>query len=194
MILCLVTDRRRLGEALGLPQGRWVEALRSQVEAASSAGIDYIQIREPDIEAGPLVELVRSLMTFASSRTRILVNDRLDVALAAQASQQVRQIAEISNGDHLTGCHDLHAPRESSRPGWLAQHVTHQGDLVVGGARIVVGHTNILDADRPTNVQPVDRRLSRRSPLMISDRPDDRRASVGRCRPRAQRRFARRGR
>ena len=86
MILCLVTDRRRLGEALGLPQGRWVEALRSQVEGASRAGIDYIQVREPDIEAGQLVELVRSLMPLASGRTRILVNDRIDVALAAKAS------------------------------------------------------------------------------------------------------------
>ena len=86
MILCLVTDRRRLGEALRLPQGRWVEALRSQVEGACRAGIDYIQLREPDLEAGPMVELVRSLMPLASGRTRILVNDRIDVALAAGAS------------------------------------------------------------------------------------------------------------
>ena len=86
MILCLVTDRRRLGESLGLPQGRWIEALRSQVEGASRAGIDYIQVREPDLEAGQLVELVRTLMPFASGRTRILVNDRIDVAIAAGAS------------------------------------------------------------------------------------------------------------
>jgi thiamine-phosphate pyrophosphorylase len=86
MILCLVTDRRRLGESLGLPQERWIEALRRQVEGASLAGIDYIQVREPDLEAGQLVELVRSLMPFASGRTRILVNDRIDVAIAAGAS------------------------------------------------------------------------------------------------------------
>jgi thiamine-phosphate pyrophosphorylase len=86
MILCLVTDRRRLGESLGLPQGRWIEALRSQVEGASRAQIDYIQVREPDLEAGQLVELVRLLMPLASGRTRILVNDRIDVAIAAGAS------------------------------------------------------------------------------------------------------------
>ena len=62
MILCLVTDRRRLGGALGLPESDWVDALHRQIEAAAAAGIDYIQVREPDIEAGPLVELVRSLM------------------------------------------------------------------------------------------------------------------------------------
>ncbi len=85
MILCLVTDRRRLGGAMGLPESGWVDALHRQVEAASTAGIDYIQVREPDIEAGPLVDLVKSLMRVVSGASRILVNDRLDVALAARA-------------------------------------------------------------------------------------------------------------
>lgn len=84
MILCLVTDRRRLGGALGLPERDWVDALHSQVEAAAAAGIDYVQVREPDVDAGPLVELVKSLK-LVSGATRILVNDRLDVALAAKA-------------------------------------------------------------------------------------------------------------
>jgi thiamine-phosphate diphosphorylase len=85
MILCLVTDRRRLGGALGLPEGEWIGALHRQAQAAASAGIDFIQVREPDLEAGPLVELVKSLMGVISGTTRILVNDRLDVALAARA-------------------------------------------------------------------------------------------------------------
>jgi len=85
MILCLVTDRRRLGGALGLPESGWVDALHHQVESACRAGIDYIQVREPDIEAGPLVDLVRSLMRVVSGASLILVNDRLDVALAANA-------------------------------------------------------------------------------------------------------------
>ena len=87
MLLCLVTDRRRLGGALGLPKGGWIEALRIQVTAAAQAGVDYVQVREPDLEAGELAELVRSLVQVtASTRARILVNDRLDVALAAGAS------------------------------------------------------------------------------------------------------------
>jgi thiamine-phosphate diphosphorylase len=85
MILCLVTDRRRLGETLGLPERDWLDALHRQVESASSAGIDYVQVREPDIETGPLVELVKSLKKVISGATRILVNDRLDAALAATA-------------------------------------------------------------------------------------------------------------
>jgi thiamine-phosphate diphosphorylase len=112
MILCLVTDRRRLGGALGLPESGWVEALHQQIEAACRAGIDYIQVREPDIEAGPLVDLVRSLMRVVSGASRILVNDRLDVALAANAhgvhlkeySILPAEVRSISPPGFLIGC------------------------------------------------------------------------------------------
>jgi thiamine-phosphate diphosphorylase len=87
MILCLVTDRRRLGSAIGATEQDWTGALRAQVAAAARAGVDYVQVREPDLEAGELADLVRSLMSAtASTPTRILVNDRIDVALAAKAS------------------------------------------------------------------------------------------------------------
>ena len=87
MILCLVTDRRRLGTAIGAAQSDWTDALRTQVSAAARAGIDYIQVREPGLEAAELADLVRSLMAAtASSPVRVLVNDRIDVALAVKAS------------------------------------------------------------------------------------------------------------
>ncbi len=87
MILCLVTDRRRLGTAVGAPESDWIEVLRSQVAAAARAGVDLIQVREPDLEARELTDLVRSLVRIAASTpARILVNDRIDVALAARAS------------------------------------------------------------------------------------------------------------
>ena len=87
MILCLVTDRRRLGMAMGVPAGDWVEVLRRQVAAAATAGVDLIQVREPDLEARDLADLVRSLVRLtASTPTKVLVNDRIDVALATRAS------------------------------------------------------------------------------------------------------------
>lgn len=86
-MICLVTDRRRLGTALGLGSADWVEALQEQVSAAVRAGIDLVQVREPDLEADELTSLVRSLVRSAHGQaTRILVNDRLDVAIAAGAS------------------------------------------------------------------------------------------------------------
>lgn len=105
MILCLVTDRRRLGDAMGAGPGEWIELLCLQVRAAAKAGIDIIQVREPDLEAAALAALVRELMPLVGgSQARVLVNDRVDVAIAAGASgvhlkersvlpDQVRRIA-----------------------------------------------------------------------------------------------------
>ena len=87
MRLCLVTDRRRLGAAIGARPDRWLDALREQTRAAAGAGIDFIQVREPDLEAGILASLVRSLITLTEgTATKVLVNDRIDVALAAKAA------------------------------------------------------------------------------------------------------------
>jgi thiamine-phosphate pyrophosphorylase len=87
MLLCLVTDRRRLGTVLRLREGEWLDALRTQVSSAARAGVDYIQVREPDLEAGALTDLVRLLVRSAApTRARVLVNDRVDVALASGAS------------------------------------------------------------------------------------------------------------
>jgi len=87
MMLCLVTDRRRLGAALGLGPAEWLDALRAQVFAAAAAGIDLVQVREPDIEAAELGRLVRTLIgDTRHTAARILVNDRLDVALATGAA------------------------------------------------------------------------------------------------------------
>ena len=84
MILCLVTNRHRLAEAIGAPPSSALELLTRQVAAAGEAGIDLVQIREPDLEARPLAALVRAAVAqLRGSRTKVLVNDRLDVALAA---------------------------------------------------------------------------------------------------------------
>ncbi len=87
MILCLVTDRRRLGAALGIEAGAWHEALRTQVRAAAQAGVDLVQVREPDLEAAALADLVTAIVgDLRGTATRVLVNDRLDVAWAAGAA------------------------------------------------------------------------------------------------------------
>lgn len=87
MILCLVTDRRRLGAALGVAAGDWLEALGDQVRAAAAAGVDLVQVREPDLSAAALVQLVRRLIADTrNTPTKIVVNDRLDVALATGAA------------------------------------------------------------------------------------------------------------
>ena len=87
MTICLVTDRRRLGAAVGAGPAGWTAALERQVEAAIRAGVDLVQVREPDVEAAELVALVERLVAASNgTSTRILVNDRIDVALAAGAA------------------------------------------------------------------------------------------------------------
>lgn len=105
MILVLVTDRARLGMAIGARPERWTDVLRTQVQAAAAAGVDYIHVREGDLEARALADLVRSLLeTTQKTAARLLVNDRVDVALATGADgvhlkeqsvlpDQVRRIA-----------------------------------------------------------------------------------------------------
>jgi thiamine-phosphate pyrophosphorylase len=63
-----------------------VPALVSRIEEGARAGVDLVQIRQPQLDAAVLRELAqRGVDAVRGTRTRILVNDRLDVALAAGA-------------------------------------------------------------------------------------------------------------
>jgi thiamine-phosphate diphosphorylase len=85
-LLCLVTDRNRLVRALGRSDREWRALLLAQIEGAVAGGIDLVQIREPDLEARDLADLVRLAVAIADgSPARVLVNDRVDVALIAGA-------------------------------------------------------------------------------------------------------------
>ncbi len=82
-VLCLVTDRTRLGGA----DRDDVEPLLALVGAAAAAGIDLVQIREPGLCDRALGSLVaRAVESTRGTRTRVLVNDRVDVALAHGAA------------------------------------------------------------------------------------------------------------
>jgi thiamine-phosphate pyrophosphorylase len=89
----MVSDRRRFGD-------RGEDELVRAVGAAASAGIDLIQVRERDLEGRALTQLVaRCVEAVRRTRARVLVNDRIDVALAAGA-----------HGVHLRG-DSMPAPR-----------------------------------------------------------------------------------
>ena len=87
-VICFVTDRHRLAQRLGLdPNGEEIFAqLADVVAAAADAGIDLVQVRDNDLDAGRLVDCVGRLVErVQGSRSRIVVNDRFDIALAAAA-------------------------------------------------------------------------------------------------------------
>ena len=100
-IICLVTDGRLAATGPGM----------DSIAAAARAGVDLIQIREPGLDDRVLLNVVRAaLAATAGTRARVVVNDRVDVALAAGAA-----------GVHL---------RSTSYSAARARHVTPPGFLI----------------------------------------------------------------
>lgn len=92
-IVCYVTHRLGLGGAEpareGAP-GRAAElqaALGERIRAAMAAGVDWVQVREKDLEGRELLQVARAAVQAAvGGGARVIVNDRLDVAVAAGAA------------------------------------------------------------------------------------------------------------
>jgi thiamine-phosphate pyrophosphorylase len=75
--LYLITDR------LALPPGR---DLLKTVEQALTGGVRAVQLREKDLSAAELFDLAIRMRSLTRSHgARLLINDRIDVALAAEA-------------------------------------------------------------------------------------------------------------
>ena len=80
-MMCLVTDRRRLSGGRDA-----IDRLVDLVTAAARAGVDVIHIRERDLDARDLGALVcRCVKGVERTGTRVVVNDRVDVALVSGA-------------------------------------------------------------------------------------------------------------
>jgi thiamine-phosphate pyrophosphorylase len=128
-IVCYVTDRKALsGE-------KTPSALLDKIRAAAAAGVDWVQVREKDLPARELLALVREAVALGSDRPasiQVIVNDRLDVALAAGAagvhlgheSVPARDVvrwccAGNAPADFLVGvsCHSLEGAQEAESAG-----------------------------------------------------------------------------
>jgi thiamine-phosphate pyrophosphorylase len=78
-ILCYVTDRRALPDE---SEARLLE----NIAAAARAGVDWVQLREKDLPGRALARLGGAAIEAAGPVTRLIINDRLDVALAIGAA------------------------------------------------------------------------------------------------------------
>jgi thiamine-phosphate pyrophosphorylase len=84
-VFCLVTDRHRLSSH-HLPFEAARSRLVEQARWAVASNIDFIQVRERDLDAASLVRLAGDIVRVTrGSGTRVVVNDRTDVALACGA-------------------------------------------------------------------------------------------------------------
>jgi thiamine-phosphate pyrophosphorylase len=128
--LCLVTDRHR-------------RSIVEQCRDAVQAGVDLIQVRERDLEGAALSALVAELVRLTrSTRTRVVVNERLDVALACGA-----------DGVHLRGDSMPTARARSIAPaGFLISRSVHEaGEAVTAapGADYLVAGTVFPSSSKP---------------------------------------------
>ena len=113
MIRCYVTDRRQ-GDIL------------SFVSTAVRDGVDLIQVREKDLDARDLYDLVCRVRDAAvGTGTKVLVNDRLDVAIAAKIDgvhlpgnglpiERVRPLVRLLGCSTHTVEEALHAERDGA--------------------------------------------------------------------------------
>ena len=129
-ILCYVTGRK----ALGLESNTFAQLL-AMIRRAIEAGVDWIQVREKDLSGRELIHLVQEAVAAAAgTRTKILMNDRLDVVIAACAagvhlgaeSLPVRAVAAwreshpaASTSNFLIGasCHSLEQAHSAEQDG-----------------------------------------------------------------------------
>jgi thiamine-phosphate pyrophosphorylase len=138
-ILCYVTDRRAF-EAGAIPSDpspgdsnpAHTNPLHNSIRRAIAGSAEWIQIREKDLDTRSLLELARFAVAEArGGSARVLVNDRLDVAFAANASGvhlgenslPVEAVAEWRRAagrlDFLIGvsCHSLESARAAELGG-----------------------------------------------------------------------------
>jgi thiamine-phosphate pyrophosphorylase len=139
-VLCYVTDRQALPSS---SHEDWLQALVAKIAAVASAGVDWIQIREKDLSGRASASLVGEAMRqisasgqFTTTSPRLIVNDRLDVALAegaggvhlgenslpvAEAKRLVllQQAGQRLTSDFVVGvsCHSLEAAKSAEAAG-----------------------------------------------------------------------------
>jgi thiamine-phosphate pyrophosphorylase len=96
-----------------------------QAKWAITSRVDLIQVRERDLEAADLARLVSDLMQLSrGSGTRVVVNDRVDVALACGAdgvhlrhdSVRAEAVRTIAPAGFLVG-RSVHGPAEAEGAG-----------------------------------------------------------------------------
>lgn len=99
---------------------------------AIDAGVDVIQLRERDLESGALAALASELLALIPSgtRLRVVINDRLDVALAVGAagvhlrsgSMPPSAARSMTPPGFLIGC-SVHSPVEAAAVGRDADYL-----------------------------------------------------------------------
>jgi thiamine-phosphate pyrophosphorylase len=104
-IICYVSERKSLGESAG------IAGVLGKIRAAIAAGVDWVQIREKDLSGRELLGLAREAVA-AGSGARLIVNDRVDVALGAGAAGVHLGRESLGARDVVRWCRSGNAPAD----------------------------------------------------------------------------------
>jgi thiamine-phosphate pyrophosphorylase len=104
-IICYVTDRKSLGD------GESGAGVLGRIRVAAAAGVDWVQIREKDLSGLELLGLAREAVAERAG-ARVIVNDRVDVALAAGAAGVHLGRESLAARDVVSWCRGGHAPAD----------------------------------------------------------------------------------
>jgi len=138
----VVTARLRLLEAWPGAARSWQSLLAAQVRGALSGGADLVQVREPDLDAGSLAAFLGQVFAeLPESRARVVLNDRLDVALAVDAGGVHLPERSLSPGQ---------ARSLAPRPEWLVGRSVHSADAArhSSGASYLLAGTVLPSASK----------------------------------------------
>jgi thiamine-phosphate pyrophosphorylase len=109
--------------------------LARSIQNAIAAGVDAVQIREKDLSGCALLstalEAVAAAARAAQGATRILVNDRLDVAIAGGAAGVHLGRTSLPVGD----VHQWRSAGHGAAPGFLIGASCHTLDLALAAQR-----------------------------------------------------------
>jgi thiamine-phosphate pyrophosphorylase len=125
-LVCVVSDGARLASAYGWPDQE--AAVLAHAQQAAAGGADLFLVREPALPGRALERVVAAIRrSVGRSSMRVLVSDRLDVALAAGA-----------NGVHLkASSFDAGRARAIAPAGFLVGRSVHAEDEAVAAADAV---------------------------------------------------------
>jgi thiamine-phosphate pyrophosphorylase len=127
-LLCYITDRHAFsGDELSRRR-----QLLDKIAETASAGIDYIQLRENDLSARNLETLAREAMQIVAREkpVALLINSRIDVALAANANGVHLRANDISPREVRTAWQESYGQRRSRGPEGLSRELSAQNPLI----------------------------------------------------------------
>jgi thiamine-phosphate pyrophosphorylase len=110
-IVCYVTDRGAFGATDS------IACLLERVRAVAAAGVDWVQIREKDLTGRELLGLARKAVDATNNlgrggQARVMINDRLDVALASRAAGVHLGGGSVPATEVVRWCRGGNAPAE----------------------------------------------------------------------------------